>query len=272
MNPAQPSPQPARPANPTGLLPHQLKLGRLAAQRDVRTLEMADYLRVALLPDVPPTFGWSSKVKSWPMMLNDQLGCCTISDAGHRVQLWTTANGRPAVPTDADVLKAYRALTGYDPATGANDTGCVLLKVMNYMRRTGIGGHKLDAFVSIGLRAHKHIMLGIYLLGGVTAGLMLPISVQQQIRNGSVWSYTGGPDSTPGSWGGHDIYITDYSPAGLKCVSWGRIYEMTWEFLDAYGEEYFGPISKEWLDPKTHHAPNGLDYQGIIADANAIKA
>jgi len=282
-------------------MPATFKLGRQPAKRDSRTLQFADYVGAnapqpswwsqslawaehlvhpnapatvaarAKLPNVPPTAGWSGRVPSWPMMGNDVLGDCVIAGIGHQIQSWTADNGRPYVPPDADIRTAYAAVSGWNPTTGANDNGCVMLDALNYWHNVGVSGHKLDAFCSIAQFAHKHIMQGIYLLGGVLAGVNLPKSAQAQFGPGKTWDVTTGPDSQPGTWGGHCILLLDFSPAGLTCVTWGKLQLLTWRWLDTYADELYGLLSlTDWLTGG--RSPNGFNTKAILADEKALAA
>lgn len=260
------SQSPAHPAPPS------LKLGRLPAKQDARTFELANYLAPATqLPRVPPAYAWSPKVTTgWPMLDNDVLGCCTISAVGHEIQLWEAANGKVYAPSDADVIAAYSAVSGYDPATGANDNGAVLLDVLNYWRTTGLAGHKIAAFMSIPITSPKLLMTAIYLFGGAYIGLDLPLSAQKQVAAGQPWTYTGSTDSAAGSWGGHCVSVHDFGPTGCTCITWGRKQFMTWQFLARYMEECWAVLSTDWLDPATGRAPNMINLAHLQADLRAL--
>ena len=100
-----------------------VKLGRLPKQEDPGTLKLETYLTPALAPS-PAATDWTTKVQSWPMFENDTVGDCTCAAAGHDIEAWTiTATGVEAQLTNQQVIAAYSAITGYDPATGANDNG-----------------------------------------------------------------------------------------------------------------------------------------------------
>jgi hypothetical protein len=88
------------------------KLGKQAPRIDHRTLKMARY-RVPGAITVPPEVSWVTEVPSWPMMLNDQIGCCTVSAGGHQIEQWTTYTGNPFTPSDSAILTAYE-----DPSVG----------------------------------------------------------------------------------------------------------------------------------------------------------
>jgi len=79
-------------SDPTRVDPRKLKLGKAAARHDPRTLLLASYVTPAL-PTPPAAFDLASKVKSWGMMDNDQIGDCTCAAAGHLLMEWTANVG-----------------------------------------------------------------------------------------------------------------------------------------------------------------------------------
>ena len=83
------------------------------------------------------------------MYANDRLGDCTCAAAAHLIQDWTSNNSGEVTLADPDILKAYEAVSGYDPDTHTNDNGAVETDVLNYWRHTGIGGRNIHAYVSL---------------------------------------------------------------------------------------------------------------------------
>ena len=73
---------------------------------------MAAYLSTGL-PTPPASFDLTTKVPSWGMMENDQLGDCTCAAAGHLIMEWTVNAGKKMCPpTDKQIVDAYSAITG----------------------------------------------------------------------------------------------------------------------------------------------------------------
>lgn len=242
-----------------------LKLGKKPVKHDDRTLIFGKYLNTAALPTIPQAQSWDSKVTSWPMMANDQLGDCTIACVGHLIELWTTYSGTQAVVPDADIIAAYSAVSGYDPSTGEGDEGAAILDVLNYWRDTGIGGHKVDAFAAVENEDLQHTIAGIYLFGGVNIGVQLPLSAEKQI--GQVWQVTKGLRSRPGSWGGHCVPIVDYDIPNntLTCVTWGALQKMTVQFFHKYCDEVYVPLSQDWFNQQ-NLSPGSFDFAALQAD------
>lgn len=243
-----------------------MKLGKGAVKHDARTLLFADY--ATKLPTPPASYSWDEKIKKWGMMLNDSIGDCTIATAGHLIMSWSASQNKLTVIPDSEVIKAYSAITGYNPKTGLNDNGAVELDVLNYWRKNGIGNHKILAFTALEPKNHDHIKQGVYLFGGCYIGVSLPLSAQTQ----RVWSVppTGATGrGAAGSWGGHAINICGFDSNGLTVVTWGKLKRMTWAFLDAYCDESYCIISPDFVTDKTK-AANGFDLTALQEDLKSI--
>ena len=77
---------------------------------------------------------------------------------------------------------------------------------------------------------------------GVGLGLWLPLSAQREFEAAKPWAIVSGPGSTPGSWGGHYVYVTGYTTLGPTCVTWGRKQRMSWRFFSKYCDEAYAVI------------------------------
>ncbi|MDR3675798.1 MAG: hypothetical protein P4N24_09935, partial [Acidobacteriota bacterium] len=206
-----------------------MKLGKLPRRHDPRTLKMARYLAPAL-PAPPARVDYTRGLADWGMMLNDQLGDCTIAAVGHAIQAWTLNAGSRVDVADSTVQLYYEKWDGYNPADPSSDQGGVELDVLNNWRQQGFAGHGLDAYVSIDLEDRNSkletrnsavlprvsnddfrisaVATAIWLFGGAYIGVELPLAAQNQ----DVWDVPAnpGPDDEPGSWGGHAIYLVGY--------------------------------------------------------------
>jgi len=217
-----------------------MHLGKRSRRNDPRTLKLARYL----LPGAPgaaltapASCDYTRGITNWGMMLNDQLGCCTIAAVGHAVQVWTANASQEVTVPDSAILSYYEQWDGYNPQNPSSDQGGVELDVLNDWRQQGFAGHSLDAYVAIelgtggsGLGARdsgqgealpppaltpatqppisSQVALAIWLFGGAYIGVQLPIRAQKQ----KVWDVpqNPGPDDEPGSWGGHAIFLVGY--------------------------------------------------------------
>ena len=248
-----------------------MNLGRTQSPLDPRTLRHATYRVAAALPQFPPTEDYT--VPSWPMYLNDTIGDCAVAGPAHMIQAWTARGAGEVTLADADVLAAYRAISGYDPADPSTDTGCNLLDVLKYWQSTGIGGHKIGPYVAIDPTNQSEVCEAHHLYVGVLLGLDMPAAWQQA----TTWDV--GPSQTGdwgvGTWGGHCVcgeryaLVVGVTAAGLYVVTWGGLMLLTWAALAIYCSEAYGILSQDFLS--NNKAPCGLDYAALAADLVAVQ-
>lgn len=241
------------------------KLGKLPVKHDPRTLQLSKYLTA--LPSYPHVYQYSKDISAWGMMGNDTIGDCTCAAAGHGIMSWTDDNGDLFTPTDAEVISAYSAVSGYNPSTGANDNGAACIDVLNYWRKTGVGGRTINSYAQVAVSNLHEVQASIYLFGFAYIGLGLPISAQNQPK---VWSLPPSlaGNGAPGSWGGHCVIITGWDTTGLDVITWGEQIRMTWGFWKAYVEEAYAIISNDFL--KAGKSPAGLNLAQMQDDLKLI--
>lgn len=252
----------------------EMRLGKAAPKLDSRTLRLAAYLRHEDLPEPPKSLYLTRKVAAAKrlMLLNDELGCCTIASALHQMQTVSANVGREFDPTDEQVLEAYRRICGYNPDDPNSDAGGVELDVLNAWRKDGIGGHQIVAFVAIDPHDLHQVRTAINIFGGIYTGFALPSSAQNQ----DVWTPVRGSRGAPGSWGGHAVPVLDYEMGNaylgkprFYCVTWGEVKAMTDSFFTKYCDEAYAIVTKDWLDDKGKN-PLGLDLNGLMRDLKAV--
>lgn len=235
-----------------------MRLGKLPAKVDARTLKLKSILRVEVLPPLPDTFDVDDHLGTdFPerMFANDNWGDCVIAGRAH----WTLRaeefeQNRLVSITDQDVLDEYWAEQGYTPGKykcalcrwlarkSPPDEGLYMLDSLKVWRRNGwpLEGNKYDIYAFAELDHHDHTDLcySVMLLHGGHIGIKVPQSAIQQFNYGQPWSVV------PGSpiEGGHAIYIVGYNPNGPVCVTWGRKQQMTWEFYDEYVDESYAVV------------------------------
>jgi hypothetical protein len=236
-------------------------LGKLPVRTDVRTLSLARYVDRAKLPSPPATFDETAHVRDWPMYANDRIGDCTIAAAGHMIEAWTASGRGHAVEVpEAGVLAAFGKVKQVDPATG--EAGAVVLDVLRLWRSHGIAGHRIGAYARVSVHDYELVRSAAWLFGGLYLGLQLPVTAECQ----RTWDWSGslsGP-AAPGSWGGHAVDVVRYGAHTLTAVTWGRLQELTWRFLDRYCDEAYCILSADFL--AGDQAPNGFDLQALKVD------
>ena len=240
----------------------ELKFGRLPNDPTKPRLRLSPFLRAEYTGQVPPTVDYLSSVKTWPMALNDRLGCCTASAACHCTEAWTTyGSGVTATPTDQDVLTFYELCSGYNPNNPSSDSGAVMQDCLNIWRKTGIGGHRIGAFFEINVTDLVELKAALYLFGGLYVGLNCPNSALQQFRNGQPWDVV---PNDGGIAGGHCVHLgCNVNGQDLVVTTWGRLQHVTPRFWARYMEEAWAPVSFEWIS--ANKAPQGLDVVALNA-------
>jgi hypothetical protein len=243
----------------------KMKLGRKAIKTDSRTLKLGDYLTPGL-PPPPPSADWTRGISAWGMMLNDTLGDCTIAACGHAVQVWTANTGSEVTLPNATIEKYYEEWDGYVPGDPSTDNGGIELDVLNDWKKQGLAGHKLMAFADPRFANLTEVRQSIALFGGVYIGLAMPLTAQTQ----DVWDVVagGGPDTEPGSWGGHAVFVPMYDRNGFTCITWGQQKIMTVAFWNQYCDEAHTLLSEDWLS--ANDSPSGFDQAQLLADLKAI--
>jgi len=243
-----------------------VKLGKLPYRHDDRTLRLANYL-TPQLPPPPASVDLTHTVATWPMYRNDQLGDCTCAAAGHMVELWSAVTGKQVTPTDSQIVTMYEKVSGYTPGDPSTDNGAVELDVLNWWRKHGLDGYKIDAFALVTPSQNDNVRQALQLFDGVYLGLNLPRTAQAQI--GSLWEVPPqGPylDGAPGSWGGHAVNVAAYDQTTVTVVTWGKLQAMSWKFFNTYCDEAWALLPANWKS----RAPRGFDFAALEADLAQI--
>lgn len=243
-----------------------MKLGKLRAKLDPRTLRLENYLADDI--PLPAAADWSYGFEKWDWgtLGNDVFGDCTCAAACHQIDSWLIAHGRGPKTRTEDALAAYAAVTGFDPNDPSTDNGAHMIDVLNYWRKTGIAGHKIDAFAQFKTRLIPH---AVDLFGGAYLGLALPATAEGQ----DVWEVgtdAKGGEDLPWSWGGHAVNAVAYDPQGVTLVTWGVRKRATWGFVYKYCDEAYAILSTLWAPEGP--APGGLDIAALKADLLRVTA
>jgi len=250
------------------------KLGKLPRRDDDRTLRLATYLTPAA-PTPPPAVDYGAAVRDWGMLGNDRVGDCALAGQAHADMLWAAnAEHVQLGITTAMVLRAYTAVTGYDPGAdgpGGNptDRGTVLLDALNYWRKRGIDRQTIRAFVEVDTHSVEHAKLAIDLFGCLYVGVELPDAVLPR-GPGALpdWTVTpdGSRDRAPDPHNGHCVVYAGYDAGGPTVVTWGTTVKASWGFHEAYCDELYAMLSPAWL----RHDPPGIDVATLTADLELV--
>ena len=267
-----------------------LKLGRLPARYTRASMIKSQIVAMNFALLGPPPASSDDYVSAvdaatggnWGMMGNDQVGDCTIADCAHQVMLRTANASKIVIPTLAQVMGAYTDITGYDPSqtdsqgNNPTDRGADELTVMNYMQKTGLAGHKIDAHANLNPTNLNNIRWTVQLYGCSRIGLAVTDTMFDQFQRGQPWEPVDGAQVL----GLHDIPVVRYIRDGLTTMflveTWGTTFPATdawfkWVLPDGTPvvEEAHVESSGDFLRA-TGVSPSGLDHDQMIAEMSAV--
>src|SRR5215472_4386460 len=262
---------------PMGSVHH--KLGRLHRTYDPRIAHMSALLAGQTLPPPPPAVDWAKAMPSGlGMMLNDSLGDCTCAAVYHALQVWTfNANGANAMATepDSDVEKLYIQACGYNPRVPGEGPGGNEQHVLKYLLKTGApmgpkgqNRHKIAAFVEVDPRNTDDVKRTINDCGVAYIGFNVPQNIMPSDGPPpAVWDVAPG---NPQIIGGHAVVLPGYDADGVKVISWGQYYKMTWAFFAKYVDEVYAIADPAWIEAKGM-TPGGLTLDELETQMQALR-
>ena len=248
-----------------------MKLGKHAPKPHPKTLMFAKYLKDAALPAPPAKRAWEYVIpdSKWGMYGNDTIGDCTCASKAHILMAVSANAGSLIVPTLDQVIGLYSAVTGYDPATGANDNGAAMTDVYDYILKNGFAGRKIEGWVQIDQTNRQNFALCVELFGACDVGVQLPNSAMKQFENDQPWDILaddGGID------GGHCVPYLGYGSQGETCITWAKRQPTGIPWFAKYCDEAYGILWDSWFDENTGLSPNKFDKDALWADLQALKA
>ena len=230
-----------------------MKLGRKPRRFNPRIPHLSAFLGAVDLPPPPASADWTAGLPdSLGVMNNDSLGCCTCAAFYHAIQVWSWNVGH-AIDTesDANVLALYEAACGYVPGNPATDQGGDEQSVLSYILNTGAptaaGPHHLLAFVEVDPRNLDDVKRSIADAGICYIGFNVPNFLMSGLMTpGATWDVN--PTADNRIEGGHAVVLAGYDASGVRVVSWGNFYTMTWAFFGQFVDECYALCDPAWFD------------------------
>lgn len=243
--------------------PTTRKLGRLPNSGRPRVRLTADHVPASYSPPATLDRYTAIPVATIGMDGNDSVADCTCADVDHELKCVQVAAGNPEVTsTAAEVLAAYSAITGYDPADPNSDQGAEMQQVRDFWQKTGftLGGtvHKILLFAELDVH---DVTVGQWVLdqfGAVGVGVNLPQSAMDQFDAGQPWDVVA---DDGGILGGHAVAYVGYTAAGPVFLSWGQVVHATWAWWSAYVEEAWGSFLRDIVDAQGNSPTHETLYQ-----------
>lgn len=236
------------------------------------------------LPPFPATFGHADAYPGdkWDMLGNGPdntvfegfQGCgdCAWAGPAHEIMesAATSGNNKKVTFSGKTVVAQYSAYSGYNPKTGAGDTGSNVQDVLEHRQTKGIyddagNVHKIGQAVQLTAGNLQELWEASYLFERVGIGIQVQEAQQEQFAEGKAWTYQ------PGSpvEGGH--YVPVMGKDGL--VSWARRVGYTTSFIVNLCDEAWTYIDPELYNTVTgetaeHYADQDLEkYLVLVARA-----
>ena len=256
------------------------KLGRLHRTYDSRIPHMSALVAGQTLPPPPPAVDYTTNMPAnLGIMKNDTLGDCTCAAFYHAVQVWSFnalgSNGMVTAP-DNDVEKLYIVACGYNPRVGGEGPGGNEQHVLTYLLKKGApfgpsgqSLHKIAGFVEVDPRNLDDVKRTISDCGVAYIGFNVPQFVVPQ--NGAppvVWDVQA---TDAAIVGGHAVVLAGYDATGVKVISWGRFYTMTWAFFAKYVDEVYAIADCTWLE-SGGRTPGGLTMAELEQQMQGLAA
>lgn len=243
-----------------------MRLGKKDYRYDKRTLTLTPDLvdTTVTIPEV-----WDGDKNKTPFPIsswgNDAWGdCVKAGQVNQSLRLERIERRVTLSVSPADVVEEYKMECqrefGVRPvlAGDAHDGGLIMLENNRNWRKVGwdvkLGPKakkkttlKIAAFAYLSPKDHGMLRRGAYFMRGVQLGLSLPQTAAVQWSQGRPWDVPGGndPQSQPGSWGGHCVYLIAYDKDGIEVWTWGKRQYVTNAFMDRYADEAWVVVD-EW--------------------------
>jgi len=225
------------------------------------------------LPTFPSNFGHADAFAGdqWQMLGNGPddtvfegfQGCgdCAWAGPGHEIMEGAKTSGRPVPAISGKTIVAqYAAYSGYDPETGAGDTGSNLQDVLAHRQTAGIYDdagtvHKIGQHVSLTPGNLQEIWECAWLFERVGLGVQVQEAQQEQFSEGISWDYVSGSPII----GGH--YIPQMGRWAI--ISWARRVGITNRYLVNLNDEAYAYADLELYNRVTGKTAEGFKDQDI---------
>lgn len=256
------------------MLEHRYKFGRKARRSNPRVPHLSALLAASTnLRPVPEKVDYTLGMPDdFGMMLNDRIGDCVCAAFYHARQIYTfNAQFAQITEPDRDVEKLYIEACGYNPLIPIMDPGCNVQEVLNVLLTTGapigtngIERHKILGFIEVDSKKKADVKRAIYECGVVMIGFPVPSTLDVY---STVWDFDPQAYLTRD---GHAVILAGFDEKGATAISWGRRYQLTWDFILNVVDECYAMVDSAWIK-MTGLTPAGLSLAELEEQMQALK-
>lgn len=246
-------------------------LGKLAPAPDPRVPALKAMLGN---PWPPEGCNWYAEIGEWPMLGNNEFGCCVEAAVLHCLQQRWAYVRQPITVDDAAALALYSSWTGFNAADPSTDQGTVVSDSMARWKTDGVPLHggawndKLTAYASVDHVSIPWLKAAIWHCGAVLLGIRCPLAWTEadyllDLPDGQVGDIAGG----------HCGLLVGYEPTALgtefDVITWGARFRVTERALGLVADEAYAPLDRDWMDADGKN-PAGVDWAAAEAAMRAI--
>jgi hypothetical protein len=249
-------------------------LGKLPAVADTRVPMLAHRMDLSALPTLPQQCAWYADLPDAgvPMLGNDTFGCCVEASICHYLQEAALYQGVTVTPSEAECLKIYSDVTGFDPTNPATDQGTYFMGpggMIEHWTKNGVlvGGalNKCGPVVQVRHTNPAELQAAIYLFGFVFVGAQL---TQDDVDSDFLWTTPRGQII-----GGHEFLICGYEKTAnatrYDVLTWDGIWRTTDAWIAAAVDEACAVFDPAFFNARGV-SPGGLDQAALLADQRLL--
>ena len=181
------------------------------------------------------------------------------------------STGVPPLFSDQQIEQAYSAWSGYIIGNAATDQGTDEATALRLWQTNGFCGHRIAGSISVDPSNLDLQKLAIYVFENLMFGVNLPDKWISPFpfSNGFVWDVAGEPDPENGHCFGSSKYDKE-----IYIDEWGIEGTITPAAVEKYasssaGGSLYSVVTKESLIRGSLRAPNNLDWDQLILDADS---
>jgi len=202
------------------------------------------------------------------MLGNDQWGCCVEASVCHFLQQVGLYTNQSVTPTEAECLKIYSDVTGFNPADPNTDMGSVVAGrggMLDHWSRNGVvvGGNlnKCGPVARVNFSNQLELQNAINVFGFVMIGANM---TQDDVDSNFLWDAKTGPIV-----GGHEFLFTGFEKTDhttrYDVLTWNGLWRASDTWVHASVDEAYVVFDDAFINAGGK-SPSGINKVALLAD------